>query len=95
MVDRLKLDEDPLGILVDQTCFRSMVGSLMYLTASIPDLIFVVCMCARLSRYTKKYTRQCSVPWSAGHQRSRRALRSQQHRLNTLPCLDAVLKYFG
>nr|GEU33521.1 hypothetical protein [Tanacetum cinerariifolium] len=47
MVDRLKLDEDPLGILVDQTQFRSMVGSLMYLTASRPDLVFVVCMCAR------------------------------------------------
>nr|GEZ54276.1 hypothetical protein [Tanacetum cinerariifolium] len=46
MVDRLKLDEDPLGILVDQTRFRSMVGSLMYLTASRPDLVFVVYMCA-------------------------------------------------
>ncbi|GJX59462.1 retrovirus-related pol polyprotein from transposon TNT 1-94 [Tanacetum coccineum] len=41
MVDRLKLDEDPLGIPVDQTRFRSMVGSLMYLTASRPDLVFV------------------------------------------------------
>ncbi|GJS57792.1 putative ribonuclease H-like domain-containing protein [Tanacetum coccineum] len=40
MVDRLKLDEDPLGIPVDQTRFRSMVGSLMYLTASRPDLVF-------------------------------------------------------
>ncbi|GJZ06300.1 copia protein [Tanacetum coccineum] len=38
MVDRLKLDEDPLGILVDQTRFCSMVGSLMYLTASRPNL---------------------------------------------------------
>nr|GEZ53835.1 copia protein [Tanacetum cinerariifolium] len=47
MVDRLKLDEDPLGIPVGQTRFRSMVGSLMYLTASRPDLVFVVCMCAR------------------------------------------------
>ncbi|GJS39101.1 retrovirus-related pol polyprotein from transposon TNT 1-94 [Tanacetum coccineum] len=47
MVDRLKLDEDPLGILVDQTRFRSMVGSLMYLTASRPNLVFTVCMCAR------------------------------------------------
>nr|GEX12140.1 retrotransposon protein, putative, unclassified [Tanacetum cinerariifolium] len=46
MVDRLKLDEDPLGIPVDQTQFRSMVGSLMYLTASRPDLVFAVCMCA-------------------------------------------------
>ncbi|GJU81418.1 putative ribonuclease H-like domain-containing protein [Tanacetum coccineum] len=47
MVDRLKLDEDPLGIPVDQTRFRSMVSSLMYPTASRPDLVFVVCMCAR------------------------------------------------
>ncbi|GJX66011.1 integrase, catalytic region, zinc finger, CCHC-type containing protein, partial [Tanacetum coccineum] len=46
-VDRLKLDEDPLGTPVDQTRFCSMVGSLMYLTASRPDLVFVVCMCAR------------------------------------------------
>nr|GEY47835.1 hypothetical protein [Tanacetum cinerariifolium] len=47
MVDRLKLDEDPLGIPVDQTRFRSMVGFLMYITASRPDLVFFVCMCAR------------------------------------------------
>ncbi|GKB46460.1 retrovirus-related pol polyprotein from transposon TNT 1-94, partial [Tanacetum coccineum] len=33
MVDRLKLDEDLMGIPVDQTRFRGMVGSLMYLTA--------------------------------------------------------------
>ncbi|GJX81449.1 hypothetical protein Tco_0330930 [Tanacetum coccineum] len=31
MVDRLKLDEEPLGILVDHTRFRSMVGSLITL----------------------------------------------------------------
>ncbi|GJV55514.1 retrovirus-related pol polyprotein from transposon TNT 1-94 [Tanacetum coccineum] len=47
MVDRLKLDEDPLGIPVDQTRFRSMVGSLMHLTASRPDLVFSIRMCAR------------------------------------------------
>nr|GEU92269.1 retrovirus-related Pol polyprotein from transposon TNT 1-94 [Tanacetum cinerariifolium] len=56
MVDRLKLDEDLSGIPVDQTCFRSMVGSLMYLTASRPDLVFVVCMCARYqAKPTKKH----------------------------------------
>ncbi|GJZ45358.1 retrovirus-related pol polyprotein from transposon TNT 1-94 [Tanacetum coccineum] len=47
MMDQLKLDEDPLGIPVDQTRFRSMVGSRMYLTDSRPDLVFAVCMCAR------------------------------------------------
>ncbi|GJZ59209.1 retrovirus-related pol polyprotein from transposon TNT 1-94 [Tanacetum coccineum] len=56
MVDRLKLDADPLGILVDQTRFRGMVGSLMYLTASRPDLVFAVCMCARYqAKPTKKH----------------------------------------
>ncbi|GJR55279.1 retrovirus-related pol polyprotein from transposon TNT 1-94 [Tanacetum coccineum] len=56
MVDRLKLDEDPLGIPVDQTRFCSMVGSLMYLTASRPDLVFDVCMCARYQASpTKKH----------------------------------------
>ncbi|GJV89837.1 retrovirus-related pol polyprotein from transposon TNT 1-94 [Tanacetum coccineum] len=33
MVERTKLDEDLLGIPVDQTQYRSMIGSLMYLTA--------------------------------------------------------------
>ncbi|GKC92426.1 retrovirus-related pol polyprotein from transposon TNT 1-94 [Tanacetum coccineum] len=47
MVDRLKLYEDLKGISVDQTRFRGMVVSLMYLTASRPDLVFAVCMCAR------------------------------------------------
>nr|GEU31234.1 retrovirus-related Pol polyprotein from transposon TNT 1-94 [Tanacetum cinerariifolium] len=56
MVDRLKLDEDPLGIPVNQTRFCSMVGSLMYLTANRPDLVFVVCMCARYkASSTKKH----------------------------------------
>ncbi|GJR89852.1 retrovirus-related pol polyprotein from transposon TNT 1-94 [Tanacetum coccineum] len=56
MVDRSKLDEDPLGIPVYQTRFRSMVGSLMYLTTSRPDLVFAVCMCARYqAKPTKKH----------------------------------------
>ncbi|GJT41130.1 retrovirus-related pol polyprotein from transposon TNT 1-94 [Tanacetum coccineum] len=56
MVDRLKLDEDPLGIPVDQTRFRSMVSSLMYFTVSRPDLVFAVYMCARYQASpTKKH----------------------------------------
>ncbi|GJZ73381.1 retrovirus-related pol polyprotein from transposon TNT 1-94 [Tanacetum coccineum] len=46
MVERSKLNEDPNGTLVDRTRYRSMVGSLMYLIASHPDLVFVICMCA-------------------------------------------------
>ncbi|GJY90826.1 hypothetical protein Tco_0506022 [Tanacetum coccineum] len=61
MVDRLKLDEDLIGIPVDQTRFRGMVGSLMYLTASRPDLVFAVCMCAR---YQAKPTKSLQVSQS-------------------------------
>ncbi|GJW27305.1 putative ribonuclease H-like domain-containing protein [Tanacetum coccineum] len=38
-------DED--GEDVDVHVYRSMIGSLMYLTASRPDIMFVVCACAR------------------------------------------------
>nr|GFA41191.1 hypothetical protein [Tanacetum cinerariifolium] len=56
MVDRLKLDEDLSGTSVDQTRFYSMVGSLMYLTTSRPDLVFAVCICARYqAKPTKKH----------------------------------------
>ncbi|GJU40799.1 retrovirus-related pol polyprotein from transposon TNT 1-94 [Tanacetum coccineum] len=56
MVKRLKLDKDPNGTLVDPTRYRGMVGSLMYLTASRPGLVFVVCMCARYqAKPTKKH----------------------------------------
>nr|GEW53129.1 retrovirus-related Pol polyprotein from transposon TNT 1-94 [Tanacetum cinerariifolium] len=56
MVDQLKLDEDLLGIPVNQTRFRNMVSSMMYLTASRPDLVFAVCICARYqAKPTKKH----------------------------------------
>ncbi|GJX02911.1 hypothetical protein Tco_0188827, partial [Tanacetum coccineum] len=32
---------------VDVHLYRSMIGSLMYLTASKPDITFTVCACAR------------------------------------------------
>ncbi|GJV68420.1 retrovirus-related pol polyprotein from transposon TNT 1-94 [Tanacetum coccineum] len=47
MVEKSKLDEDPQGKAVDPTRYHGMIGSLMYLTSSRPDLVFVVCMCVR------------------------------------------------
>ncbi|GJT92884.1 uncharacterized mitochondrial protein-like protein [Tanacetum coccineum] len=38
-------DED--GVDVDVHIYRYMIGSLMYLTASRPDIMFAVCACAR------------------------------------------------
>ncbi|GJT87695.1 retrovirus-related pol polyprotein from transposon TNT 1-94 [Tanacetum coccineum] len=41
------LDADLSGTPVDQTKYRSMVGALMYLTASRPDIVHATCYCAR------------------------------------------------
>ncbi|GJY16489.1 hypothetical protein Tco_0386911 [Tanacetum coccineum] len=38
MVEKSKLDEDPQGKAVDPTHYHGMVGTLMYLTSSRPDL---------------------------------------------------------
>jgi hypothetical protein len=40
------LDLDKNGEVVDQRENRSMIGSLLYLTATRPDIQFVVCLCA-------------------------------------------------
>ncbi|GJT56480.1 hypothetical protein Tco_0991534 [Tanacetum coccineum] len=46
MVGKSKLDEDPQWKAVDATRYRGMIGTLMYLTSSRPDLVFVVYMCS-------------------------------------------------
>ncbi|GJS53139.1 retrovirus-related pol polyprotein from transposon TNT 1-94 [Tanacetum coccineum] len=47
MVEKSKLYKDLQGKLVDATLYYGMIGSLMYLTSSRPDLIYAVCLCAR------------------------------------------------
>nr|GEU96079.1 hypothetical protein [Tanacetum cinerariifolium] len=42
-----KLDEDLQGNPFDATLYRGMIGSLMYLKSSRPDLTYAVCLCAR------------------------------------------------
>ena len=41
------------GVPVDKKLYRSMIGSLLYLTASRLDIIFSVCMCARFQASPK------------------------------------------
>ena len=45
MSTTLKLDIDDIGKSIDQRKYRSMIGSLLYLTASRPNIMFGVCLC--------------------------------------------------
>nr|GEV08688.1 retrovirus-related Pol polyprotein from transposon TNT 1-94 [Tanacetum cinerariifolium] len=47
MVEKSKLDEVKEGKAVDSSYYRGMIGTLLYLTASRPDIQFAICMCAR------------------------------------------------
>ncbi|GKA98871.1 retrovirus-related pol polyprotein from transposon TNT 1-94 [Tanacetum coccineum] len=69
---RLQISQSPRGIFINQskyaskigkqvdaTLYRGMIGSLMYLTSSRPDLNYVVCLCARYQAkaYSKHFKR--------------------------------------
>nr|GFA43448.1 uncharacterized mitochondrial protein AtMg00810-like [Tanacetum cinerariifolium] len=56
MVEISKLDEDKEGKVVDSSHYRGMIGTLIYLTTSRPDLQFAICMCVRYqARPTEKH----------------------------------------
>jgi hypothetical protein len=48
------LDLDMGGKSVDQKVYYSIIGSLLYLCASRPDIILSVCMCARFQATSKE-----------------------------------------
>jgi hypothetical protein len=54
MVTNGHLDLDTGGKSVDQKVYRSMIGSLLYLCASRPDIMLSVCMCARFQANPKE-----------------------------------------
>ena len=49
-----KLHQDDPGKTVDITSYRGMIGSLLYLTASRPDIMFSTCLCARFQDNPKE-----------------------------------------
>ncbi|GJX58986.1 retrovirus-related pol polyprotein from transposon TNT 1-94, partial [Tanacetum coccineum] len=59
MATKPKLDADLSGKLVDQTDYRSKIGSLIYLTSSRPDIVQAVCYYARYqARPTEKHLKE-------------------------------------
>ena len=54
MATTTKLDKDEQGINVDIELYRSMIDSLLYLTASRLDIMLNVCLCARFQSCLKE-----------------------------------------
>ena len=68
------MDANVAGVVVDQTKYRGLIGSLLYLTASRPDIMFVVCLYTRfqsnpkeshlkLAKRILKYLKGTSTVW--------------------------------
>lgn len=53
IVPGFKVSKDEAGVTVDETNYKQLVGSLMYLTATRPDMMFVISL---ISRYMEKPT---------------------------------------
>ncbi|GJV09857.1 retrovirus-related pol polyprotein from transposon TNT 1-94 [Tanacetum coccineum] len=54
-----KLDRDQHGSPVDAMKYHSMIGALMYLTSSRPDIAHATCLCARYqAKPTKKHLKE-------------------------------------
>jgi hypothetical protein len=83
------------GKSVDHKAYRCMIGSLLYLCASRPDIMLSVCMCARfqsdpkechLPLSNKAHSRSSQKVWDEGRQAredtygNRRTCRPQQRR---------------
>ncbi|KAJ9557089.1 hypothetical protein OSB04_011703 [Centaurea solstitialis] len=54
MAPPLSLDKDSKGKPVHVTLYRGMIGSLLYLTASRPDIMYSTCLCARYQAEPKE-----------------------------------------
>nr|GEY38086.1 hypothetical protein [Tanacetum cinerariifolium] len=53
MSTEIKLTKDDESDSVDSFKYQGMIGSLLYLTASMPDIMFSVCLCARFQENPK------------------------------------------
>ena len=53
MGSSIKLDMDKKGKPIDQTKYRGMIGSLLYLTTSRPNIMYSICLCARFQECPK------------------------------------------
>jgi hypothetical protein len=49
----MSLGPDENGEAIDQREYRSMIGSLLYLTVTRPGIQFIICLCARFQTFPR------------------------------------------
>ena len=77
------LDSDASGNMVDQKLYRSMIGSLLYVIVSRPNVMFSVCMCARFQ----------ASPRQSHLKTTKRILRYLKHTQNIGFCYPKGVKF--
>ncbi|GKF54522.1 hypothetical protein Tco_0161432, partial [Tanacetum coccineum] len=97
------LGKDEEGEDVDVYLYRSMIGCLMYLTASRPDIMFAICLCA--SDYAgDNHDRRSTLggcqnileeDWSLGNARNKQLWLYHLQRQNMSQLQVVVLRFFG
>nr|GEV60696.1 retrovirus-related Pol polyprotein from transposon TNT 1-94 [Tanacetum cinerariifolium] len=95
MVEKSKLDKDLQGKLVDATLYHGMIGSLMYLTSSRPDIICSLLLCPYVNKYALLKSMNCLAYelYSNILRRNINPIASQQAALdNSLVALEKRLK---
>ncbi|GJY31955.1 retrovirus-related pol polyprotein from transposon TNT 1-94, partial [Tanacetum coccineum] len=97
MVEKNKLDKDLQGTTVDATLYCSMIGSLMYLTSSRPDLNYAVCLCARYQDTRRSASGSAQflgdklVSWSSKKQKSTAILSTEAEYIALSGCCAQIL----
>jgi len=84
MATNCYLDSDEKGTSVDQTKYRGLIGSLLYLTTSRPNIMFSVCLCARFQ----------SNPKESHFTATKRILKYSQGTTNVGLCYKATREVF-
>ncbi|GKA22694.1 retrovirus-related pol polyprotein from transposon TNT 1-94 [Tanacetum coccineum] len=90
IVEKSKLDEDPQAKSVDPTHYRGMVGTLMYLTTSIPDLTFAVCR--RRTSGSMQFLGDRLVSWSSKRQKNAAISSTEAEYIALSGCSDIFTK---
>ncbi|GJR54990.1 retrovirus-related pol polyprotein from transposon TNT 1-94 [Tanacetum coccineum] len=63
---KYKLDLDQNGTLVDATKYHSMIGALLYLTSSRPNIVHATCLCAQYQDYGFELTGFSDADYAGG-----------------------------